>query len=124
MFLLIEYYDEQCICNFRMSNDTLFDIVNKMRPLIANKNAKIRFTILVEAWLTYVIDKLFHGSNLLTYNELFAINKSTIGFVIHEVVKVINMMFKSLISWQVGQNMQVVMLKLKTNAIYQMYMVP
>jgi hypothetical protein len=49
MFLLIEYYDEQCICNFRMSNDTLFDIVNKMRPLIANKNAKIRFTILVEA---------------------------------------------------------------------------
>jgi hypothetical protein len=71
-----------------------------------------------------VIDKLFHGSNLLTYNELFAINKSTIGFVIHEVVKVINMMFKSLISWQVGQNMQVVMLKLKTNAIYQMYMVP
>lgn len=31
VFLLIEYYDEQCIYNFRMSNDTLFNITNKMR---------------------------------------------------------------------------------------------
>lgn len=124
VFLLIEYYDEQCIYNFRMSNDTLFDITNKMRPLIAKKDAKICFTILVEVWLAYVIYKLFHGSNLLTYNKLFAISKSTIGFVIHEVVKVINMMFKSLISWPMGQNMEVVMLKLRISAVNQMYMVP
>jgi hypothetical protein len=91
----------------------LFDITNKMKILIAKKDAKIRFTILVEVWLAYVIYKLFYGSNLLTYNELFAISKSTIGFVIHEVVKVINMMFKSLISWPIGQNMEVVMLKFK-----------
>jgi hypothetical protein len=48
VFLLIEDYDEQCIYNFRMSNDTLFDITNKVRPLIAKKDAKICFTILVE----------------------------------------------------------------------------
>jgi hypothetical protein len=85
-----------------------------MRPLIAKKDAKISFTILVEVWLVYVIYKLFHGWNLLTYsNELFAISKSTIVFVIHEIVKVINMMFKSLISWPMGQNMDVVMLKFK-----------
>jgi hypothetical protein len=48
MFLLIEYYDKQCIYNFRMSNNTLFDITNKMKILIAKKDAKIRFTILVE----------------------------------------------------------------------------
>jgi hypothetical protein len=91
----------------------LFNITNKMRPLIAKKDVKICFTILVEVWLVYVIYKLFHSSNLLTYNELFAISKSPIVFVIHEIVKVINMMFKSLISWPMGQNMEVVMLKFK-----------
>jgi hypothetical protein len=91
----------------------LFNITNNMRPLIAKKDVKICFTILVEVWLVYVIYKLFHSSKLLTYNELFAISKSPIVFVIHEIVKVINMMFKSLISWPMGQNMEVVMLKFK-----------
>ncbi len=37
-----------------------------------------------------MIYKLFHGSNLLTCNEQFAIGKSVVGLIIWEVVKVIN----------------------------------
>jgi hypothetical protein len=71
-----------------------------------------------------VIYKLSHDSILLTCNELFAINKSTIGLVICEVIKTIKIVFKSLISWLVGQNMKVVMLEFLIIVIYQMCMVP
>jgi hypothetical protein len=53
--------------------------------------------------MAFMIYNLSHSSNLLICNELFAINKSIVGLVIYEVVRVINKMFKSLISWLVGQ---------------------
>jgi hypothetical protein len=62
-----------------------------------------------------VIYKLSHDSILLICNELFAINKSTIVLVIFEVIKNINIVLKSLISWLVGQNMKVVMLEFKND---------
>jgi hypothetical protein len=56
---------------------------------------------------------MFHGSNLLTCGQMFAINKSIVDLIICKVVKTINIMFKSLISWPKGQNMEVVILKFK-----------
>jgi hypothetical protein len=63
--------------------------------------------------MAFMIYNLSHGSNLLTCNELFAINKSIVRLVIYEVVKAINIMFKSLISWPMGQKMECGMLKFK-----------
>jgi len=63
--------------------------------------------------MAFMIYNLSHGSNLLICNELFAIDKSIVGLVIYEVVRTINIMFKSLISWLVGQEMECVMLKFK-----------
>ncbi len=63
--------------------------------------------------MTYVFNKLSHGSNLLTCSQLFAIGKSIVSLIICKVVKTINIMFKSLISWPMGQNMEVIMLKCK-----------
>lgn len=60
-----------------------------------------------------MIYKLFHGSNLLTCNEQFVIGKSIVGLVIWKVVKVINVVFRNLISWPMGQKMEVVMLEFK-----------
>jgi hypothetical protein len=62
-----------------MSKETLFNIVNKLKPLIVKNDTRQWFTILVEDRVACVIYKLFHGSNLFTCNELFAIDKSTIG---------------------------------------------
>ncbi len=63
--------------------------------------------------MAFMIYNMSHGSNLLTCNELFAIDKSIVGLVIYEVGRVINIMFKSLISWPVGQKMECVMLEFK-----------
>jgi hypothetical protein len=78
---------------FKMSKKTLFNIVNKLKPLITKKDTLYRFTIPIEVKVACVIHKLSH---VLTSNELFAIGTSIVGLVIHEVVKVVNIMFKSL----------------------------
>jgi hypothetical protein len=73
-----------------MSKDTLFDMTNKLKPLIARKHTKYQLVIHVEVQVACVIYKLSHGSSLLMCNELFAINKSTIVLVIFKVVRAIN----------------------------------
>jgi hypothetical protein len=71
-----------------MSKNTLFDIVNKLRPLIVKKDIEYHFAIHVKVQVIYVIYKLSYGSNLLTYNELFTISKSIIVLVTCEIMKV------------------------------------
>jgi hypothetical protein len=113
VFLLTEYDDQRWVQNFKMLKEMLFNIANKLKPLIVKKDAKYQFVIPVEVRVAYVIHKFSHGSNLLTCSELFSIGKSTIRFVLHEVAKVKNIMFKSLIAWHVGQKMEDVMLEFK-----------
>ncbi len=67
----------------------------------------------MEVQAACVIYKLSRGSKLLTCSKLFALNKSIIGLVIHKVVITINNLFTNLISWPMGGNMEVVMLKFK-----------
>jgi hypothetical protein len=69
MFLLTESDDQQWIQNFKMLKEMLFNIINKLRPLITKIYMKYWFVILVEVKVAYVICKLSHGSNLLTCNE-------------------------------------------------------
>jgi hypothetical protein len=42
--------------------------------------------------------KLAHSANFLVCSELFTIGKSTISFVLHEFVKVVNITLKNFIS--------------------------
>ncbi len=90
IFMLVKYDDEWWILNFKMSKDTLFDMTNKLKPLIAKKHTKYQLVIHVEVQVACVIYKLSHCSSLLMCNELFAINKSTIVLVIFKVVRAIN----------------------------------
>jgi hypothetical protein len=50
---------------------------------------------------------------MLTCNKLFTIGKSIMGLVICEIVKVVNVVFKSFIAWPMGQKMEDVMLEFK-----------
>ncbi len=106
IFLLIEYDDGCWIQNFHMSKETLFDIANKLKFMIVKKNTWYHVAILVKVRVACVIYKLFHGSNHL-------ITKSITGLVLHEVIKAINIIFKNLIAWLVGQHMKVVILEFK-----------
>jgi hypothetical protein len=45
------------------------------------------------------------------------------GLVLHKVVKDVNIVFRNLITWLMGQHMEVVMSKFKTSVIYPMSMV-
>ncbi len=82
MFLFIEYNDDHWIQNFQISKLTLFEIANQLKPLIGKEDTKCCFAILMEVWVTCVIYKLSHGSNLLTCSELFVIGRSTMGLVL------------------------------------------
>lgn len=55
------------------------------------------------------IYKLAHGVNFPICSKLLAMGKSTIYLVLHEVVYTINKIFKNLISWPKGDDMQTIM---------------
>jgi hypothetical protein len=76
-----------------------------MKPLISKQNTKYIKTISVEIWGSCTIYKLAQGANILTYSELYAIGHSTIGLVFCEIVMAINVVFKKLIIWLVGDKM-------------------
>lgn len=96
-----------------MSKLTLFKIANQLKPLIVKKDTKYCLAILMEVWVTCVIYKLSHGLHLLTYNELFMIGRSTMGLVMWKVVRVVIIVFRSLIFWPMEQKMEVVMMEFK-----------
>lgn len=51
------------------------------------------------------------GINLLVCKELFVVSKSIISFVVWEVIRTINILFKNMIVWPFGSKMDVVMSK-------------
>ncbi len=56
-----------------------------------------------------VIYKLAHGTNLLVCSELFVIGKLTISKMLHELMASMNLIYKKLIAWLMGVEMNGVM---------------
>jgi hypothetical protein len=63
----------------------------------------------MEMWVACVIYKLAQNVFLLICSKLFALGKSILLCVLHEVIYTINKVFKSLISWPNEHKMHVVM---------------
>lgn len=72
-----------------MSKETFLDIYNEVRPLISKDDIKYRKAIPIEIKISCIIYKLAKGANILTCNELFAIGRSTITFMLWEMVTAI-----------------------------------
>jgi hypothetical protein len=66
----------------------LFNIANKLRPLITKKDTMYKFAIRVEVRVACVIHKFFHGLNMLTCNELFAIGTSTMELLLVKLLEI------------------------------------
>ncbi len=77
-----------------------------MRPLISKQDTKYRKAIPIEIQVSCTIYKLTQGANILTCSELFTIGHSIVGLVFCEVVMAINVVFKKLITWPMGDKMQ------------------
>jgi hypothetical protein len=80
-----------------------------VRPFISKQGTKYKKRILVHIQVSCAIYKLAQGVNILTCGELFAIGCSIVGHVSCEVVMVINIMFRQLITWSMNEKMQSIM---------------
>lgn len=96
-----------------MSKDTFLDKCNQVKPLISKQDTKYRKAILIEIQISCVIYKLTQGANILTCSELFTIGRSIVSLVFCEVVMAINVVFKKLITWPMGDKMQSIMMGFK-----------
>jgi hypothetical protein len=108
-FLVRQYDRERWIHHFRMLKESAFDLCNALWPHIERKDTRYRCAIPVEIRVTTALYKLAHGVDILTCSELFAIDCSTIGRAIQEVVNSINIVFRSQISWPEGDELLQVM---------------
>jgi hypothetical protein len=94
--------------HFWMSKYTFMDICNQMRPLISKHDTRYRKASPIEICISCVMYKIAQGKNTLTCSELFAIGWSFVALVICKVVMAINSVFRKLITWPMGDKMQVV----------------
>jgi hypothetical protein len=97
-----------------MSKESVFKLCNALRPHIEQRDTRYRCTIHIEIQIIVALYKLAHGVNILTYSELFAIGRSTIGRAIREVVNSVNVVFRSQISWPQGDELLQVMSDFKS----------
>jgi hypothetical protein len=110
---MTEYDRSRWIELFRMSKETFLDIVEYLRPTISRRNTNYRDAVAVEARVACAIYKLVHGCKYVQCSELFAIGKSTIGLVLREIVRAINVVYMNLVLWLVGEKMRSHMLEFR-----------
>jgi hypothetical protein len=87
----------------------LFKIVNRLSFLLLKHDTQYKNGITIEIKVSCIIYKILHDDNFLVCSELFAIGKSIMLLVLHEVVTTVNVKFKKVIPWLVGAKMQVMM---------------
>ncbi len=93
---------------------TLFDIVDRFKPFVKSKTQSIKaqFQWRFEWHVPFINWRMV--PTCFIYLELFVVGKSTIYLILCEVVYAINKVFKSLISWPNGNEMQIIMAYFKT----------
>jgi hypothetical protein len=92
-----------------MTKSILFRIVNKLSFLLLKHDTQYKNGIPIEIWVSCAIYKLVHGDNFLVCSKLFTIGKSIMLLVLHEVVTIVNVLFRKLISWLVDAKIKVTM---------------
>jgi len=70
---------------------------------------EVEYKSLGEICVCCVIYKLVHGCNFLIHIKLFAIDKPIVSLILHEFVVATNLVFKKLIFWPKGHEMQKMM---------------
>jgi hypothetical protein len=82
--------------NFKMFKETIFYISKKLNLYVKKQNTRICLGIKVEIKMSCAIYKLAQGSNYLICNKLFVVGWLTMSLMIHEVIKVINLVLETL----------------------------
>lgn len=102
-FLMVQFDNKRWIEHFRVTQDVVQQLTERLRPLIGKKDTRYRFAIPVGIRVACSLYKLAHAADYLQCSELFAIGKSTVHLVLHDFVAVINVVFKNQIRWPRGR---------------------
>ena len=104
-FVVEEYNDDRWSCLFRMTKASIFELSNRLRPLIQKQNTKYRLAIPVVVRVACTLLKLAHATNMRMCSEMFAIGMSTVSNVIHDTCRAINIALRHEISWPTGNRL-------------------
>ena len=96
-----------------MSKQTILNICERLDQLISKNNTLYRIVVSTQIWVCATLYKLAHGASFHTVSKMFEIGRSIDGLVTREVVRVINIIFKDLISWLTGERMRNKMLEFR-----------
>ncbi len=87
LFLLMEYYNLHWLQNFQIkSKETLFAIVDHLKPLIWKQDTCNKLFIPLEVCITFALYNIAQGCNLLICNELFVVGWLIVSLIFKEVV--------------------------------------
>jgi len=75
---------------FRMSKKHVFALANVLKPHVQQHNTKYMIVISLIICIVCILFNLTHGTNLIICSEMFAIDKSTMSMLLHDVVYAIN----------------------------------
>jgi hypothetical protein len=96
-FMVSLYDDSRWIEQFRMDKASVADLCYRLCPHIQKQDTKYCQVVPVEVRVCCCLYKLAQGASLFKCSESFAIGKSTVGLVLHEVVAAINRVYAHII---------------------------
>jgi len=84
-FFMTQYDNQRWVEHFRMTKKVVLQFTKKLKCLIEKKVTKYRCVIHVGMRVACSLYKISHGVNYLQCSEMFAIGKSLINMILHEL---------------------------------------
>ncbi|XP_025031539.1 uncharacterized protein LOC103061706 isoform X1 [Python bivittatus] len=92
--VLTVWDDEMWIANFRMSRATLFEVADRLRPLLQRQNTVLRIPIAVEERVAITVWWLATQASYREVAHQFGIGRTTVGNIVVEVCLAIELLLK------------------------------
>lgn len=94
-----KYDDARWVQMFRFTKRSMFSLAQLLSPSIQKQNTKYCMAVPVIVRLACTLFKLSHGATLLICSELFAVGRSTVSIMLHDVVHAINDLLRAEMKW-------------------------
>lgn len=108
-FVMYEFDDERWIKNFRMPKGVVLCFVAVLSPHVQKQDTRYRRVVPVVVRVCCTLYKLAQGASLIQCSESFAVGVSTVCEMLRDVVRAINVEFRSQIQWPIGNEVTTVM---------------
>jgi hypothetical protein len=83
----------------------MFRLADMLAPHIRRHNIRYRLAIPIVVRVYCTLFKLAQGASLAICSELFVLSISIVSSIIHNIVRVINVVLRDQIAWPTGQQL-------------------